>query len=89
MRYRRALAEAIGTFFLVLIGPGAAMGIAFVTLAFWSVRRFPASEVFPSVLAQCIGASAASAVLRTALGPVVGFKEPSWNPPVTAIRAAE
>jgi hypothetical protein len=25
MRYRRALAEAIGTFFLVLIGPGAAM----------------------------------------------------------------
>jgi glycerol uptake facilitator-like aquaporin len=47
MRYRRALAEAIGTFFLVLIGPGAAMGIAFVTLAFWSVRRFPASEVFP------------------------------------------
>lgn len=106
MRYRRALAEAIGTFFLVLIGPGAAMVNAFdggtlgqvgvalafgfvviamvfalghlsgahinpaVTLAFWSVRRFPASEVFPYVLAQCIGASAASAVLRTALGPV-------------------
>jgi MIP family channel proteins len=106
MRYRRALAEAIGTFFLVLVGPGAAMVNAFggeilgqvgvalafafvviamvfalghlsgahinpaVTLAFWSVRRFPASEVFPYVLAQCIGASAASAVLRTTLGQV-------------------
>jgi MIP family channel proteins len=106
MRYRRAAAEAIGTFFLVLIGPGAAMvngftrgvlgqvGVALafafvviamifalghlsgahinpaVTLAFWSVRRFPGPEVLPYILAQCIGAAAASSVLRAALGPV-------------------
>jgi MIP family channel proteins len=106
MRHRRALAEAIGTFFLVLIGPGAAMVNAFgggvlgqvgvslafafvviamvfalghlsgahinpaVTLAFWSVRRFPASEVLPYILAQCMGAAAASGVLRAAIGPV-------------------
>ena len=103
---RRVAAEAIGTFFLVLIGPGAAMvdawsggslgttGIALafafvviamiyalghlsgahinpaVTLAFWSVRRFPAAEVIPYVAAQCTGAIAASLALRAALGPV-------------------
>src|SRR5262249_18602584 len=90
---RRLVAEAIGTFFLVLIGPGAAMvnastsgglgvtGIALafafvviamvyafghvsgahinpaVTLAFWSARRFPAREVLPYLVAQCIGAT--------------------------------
>jgi aquaporin Z len=103
---RRVAAEAVGTFFLVLIGPGAAMvdawsggslgttGIALafgfvviamiyalghlsgahinpaVTLAFWSVRRFPAVEVIPYVAAQCGGAVAASLALRAALGPV-------------------
>jgi MIP family channel proteins len=103
---RRVAAEGIGTFFLVLIGPGAAMvdvwsggslgttGIALafafvviamiyalghlsgahinpaVTLAFWSVRRFPAAEVVPYVAAQCGGAVAASLALRGALGPV-------------------
>jgi MIP family channel proteins len=103
---RRAAAEAVGTFFLVFIGPGAAMvnaysggavghvGVALafafvvvamiyalghlsgahinpaVTLAFWSVRRFPAAEVIPYVLAQCAGAVAASLALRAALGPV-------------------
>jgi glycerol uptake facilitator-like aquaporin len=82
---RRAAAEALGTFFLVLIGPGAVMVNAFrggavshvgvalafafvvlamiyalghlsgahinpaVTLAFWSVRRFPAAEVAPYI----------------------------------------
>jgi glycerol uptake facilitator-like aquaporin len=103
---RRVASEAVGTFFLVLIGPGAAMvnaysggalgqvGIALafafvviamisalghlsgahinpaVTLAFWSVRRFPSTEVVPYVVAQCAGAVAASLTLRAALGPV-------------------
>jgi MIP family channel proteins len=103
---RRVAAEAVGTFFLVLIGPGSAMvdawsggavghaGVALafafvviamiyalghlsgahinpaVTLAFWSVRRFPAAEVVPYVVAQCVGAVAASLALRAALGPV-------------------
>jgi len=103
---RRWIAEGIGTFFLVLIGPGAAMvnayssgvvshvGVALafafvitamiyafghlsgahinpaVTLGFWSVRRFPLREAIPYVLAQCIGAVLASAVLRGVLGSV-------------------
>jgi MIP family channel proteins len=103
---RRVAAEAIGTFFLVFIGPGAAMvdaysggalghvGVALsfafvviamvyalghlsgahinpaVTLAFWSVGRFPRAAVIPYVLAQCTGAVAASFALRAALGPV-------------------
>jgi MIP family channel proteins len=103
---RRLAAEAIGTFFLVFIGPGSAMvnaytggavghvgvSLAFafvviamiyaighlsgahinpaVTIAFWSVRRFPGREVVPYVVAQCAGATAASIVLRAALGPV-------------------
>jgi glycerol uptake facilitator-like aquaporin len=41
-----------------------------VTLAFWSVRRFPTREVVPYLLAQCVGALAASAVLRFVLGPI-------------------
>jgi aquaporin Z len=39
-----------------------------VTLAFWSVRRFPAGEVVPYVAAQCVGAVAASLLSRAALG---------------------
>jgi aquaporin Z len=97
LRIRRAAAEAIGTFFLVLIGPGTAMVNAYVkgavghvgvslvyalghlsgahinpavTLGFWSVRRFPSTEVLPYVIAQCTGAAAASWALRAALGPV-------------------
>jgi MIP family channel proteins len=105
-RARRAAAEAIGTFFLVLIGPGTAMVNAFahgvvghvgvalafafvvvamvyalghlsgahlnpaVTLAFWSVRRFPGAEVVPYVAAQCGGAVLAAFVLRATLGAV-------------------
>lgn len=88
---RRCTAEAMGTFMLVAIGPGAAMvsasthafghvsvALAFglviafivaatghlsgahinpaVTIAFWSVRRFPGREVAPYILAQCVGA---------------------------------
>jgi MIP family channel proteins len=103
---RRFAAEGIGTFFLVLIGPGTVMvdawsrgavgevGIALafgfvviamiyalghlsgahinpaVTIAFWSVGRFPGAEVVPYVVAQCTGAAAAALGLRLALGPV-------------------
>ena len=105
---RRYLAEAIGTFALVAIGPGASMvaarthafghsGVALafglvvtlvvastghlggahinpaVTLGFWSVRRFPARDVVPYVVAQCVGAVAASALLVWLLGPVGNF----------------
>jgi len=103
--WRRYAAEAIGTFALVAVGPGAIMvsasthafghaGVALafglviafvvaatghlggahinpaVTIAFWSVRRFPAREVVPYVVAQCAGAAAAAFALRWILGPV-------------------
>lgn len=104
LRSRRLIAEALGTFFLVLIGPGAAIvntfakgalgqvGIALafafvviamiyalghlsgahinpaVTIGFWSVGRFPSSEVFPYIGAQCGGAIIASSLSRAALG---------------------
>lgn len=102
------IAEGLGTFGLVAIGPGAAMvaaktgafghsGIALafglavalivaasghlggahinpaVTLGFWSVRRFPARDVLPYIVAQCFGAVAASALLAWLLGPVGNF----------------
>lgn len=95
---RRAVAEALGTFFLVLIGPGAAMvnaytegtvghaGVALafafvvvamiyaaVTIAFWTVRRFPGRGVLPYVVAQCAGAAAASFTLGAVLGPVWSY----------------
>ena len=44
-----------------------------VTLGFWSVRRFPGREVAPYVVAQCVGATAASALLGWILGPVGTF----------------
>ena len=119
--WRRATAEAIGTFFLVLIGPGAAMvnattggglgvsGIALafafviiamvyalghlsgahlnpaVTVGFWSTRRFPGRDVAPYVAAQCLGAIAASAVLRAVLGPVghLGATLPALAPAIS------
>lgn len=115
---RRLIAEAIGTFFLVLIGPGTAMVDAFtggavghvgvalafafvviamiyalghlsgahinpaVTLAFGSVRRFPAASGVPYVAAQCAGAGLASLTLLGALGPVgqLGATLPSIAP---------
>ena len=107
---RRWMAEALGTFALVAIGPGAAMvaartgaswhaGVApafglvvtlvvaatahlggahvnpAVTVALWSVRRFPGREVLPYVAAQCAGAVAAALVLRWLLGTAGGFGE--------------
>lgn len=44
-----------------------------VTIGFWSVRRFPGREVLPYVIAQCLGAVAASALLVWLLGPVGNF----------------
>lgn len=106
---RRLVAEAVGTYFLVLVGPGAVMVNAFadgalgpvgvalafgfvvtamifalghlsgahinpaVTVAFWSVHRFPAREVLPYVVAQCTGAVAASFSMRTVLGTAGGL----------------
>lgn len=102
------VAEAVGTFALVAIGPGAAMvaakttafahsGVALafglavtltvaatghlggahinpaVTLGFWAARRFPSRAVLPYIVAQCIGAIAASALLGWLLGPVGNF----------------
>lgn len=105
---RRYMAEVVGTFILVAVGPGAVMvaarthafgvaGIALafglvvtivvastghlggahinpaVTIGFWSVRRFPGRDVLPYIVAQCIGAIAASASLGWILGPVGRF----------------
>jgi MIP family channel proteins len=105
---RRCVAEGIGTFILVAIGPGAAMvsarthafghlgvSLAFglavtlivastghlggahvnpaVTLGFWSVRRFPTSDVVPYCLAQCAGAVFASIASGWVLGDVGGY----------------
>jgi glycerol uptake facilitator-like aquaporin len=44
-----------------------------VTIGFWSIRRFPSREVLPYIVAQCIGAVAASALLVWLLGPVGNF----------------
>jgi MIP family channel proteins len=122
---RRAAAEALGTFFLVLIGPGAVMVNAFsggavshvgvalafafvvlamiyalghlsgahinpaVTLAFWSVRRFPAAEVVPYIVSQCSGAIAASLLCRTALGKTGSLGATLPTLPITAAFGVE
>ncbi|HEX6749526.1 MAG TPA: aquaporin [Longimicrobium sp.] len=106
---RRAAAEAVGTFALVLVGTGAAMvdagtrgslgpvgvSLAFggvvaamayalghvsgahinpaVTVALWSIGRFPRGDVAAYVVAQCAGATAASLALRAVLGMVGGL----------------
>ncbi|MGV3707507.1 MAG: MIP/aquaporin family protein [Gemmatimonas sp.] len=44
-----------------------------VTLAFWSVDRFPKRHVLPYIIAQCIGAIGASFILSWLLGPVGNF----------------
>jgi MIP family channel proteins len=105
---RRYAAEFIGTFVLVVLGPGAVMvsastntfghaGVALafglavtivvastghlggahinpaVTVGFWSIGRSPGRDVAPYVVAQCLGAIAASAVSGWILGPVGNF----------------
>lgn len=60
-----------------------------VTLAFWSVRRFPTVEVIPYVVAQCVGAVAASIALRGALGPVGNLGATLPNIRVTAAFGVE
>jgi aquaporin NIP len=106
--WRRYAAEALGTFALVAVGPGAVMvaasthafggsGVALafglvvtivvaatghlggahinpaVTIGFWSVRRFPGRDVLPYIVAQCLGAVAASVALGWILGPIGNF----------------
>jgi MIP family channel proteins len=44
-----------------------------VTIGFWSAGRFPARDVAPYIIAQCVGAVAASALLVWLLGPVGNF----------------
>lgn len=56
-----------------------------VTLALWSMRRFPARDVVPYISAQCIGAVAGAVALRTTLGPVASVG--ATVPHVTTIAA--
>ncbi|HEY4218985.1 MAG TPA: aquaporin [Gemmatimonadaceae bacterium] len=44
-----------------------------VTIGFWSIGRFPRRDVLPYIVAQCLGAIAASFVLGWILGPVGNF----------------
>lgn len=44
-----------------------------MTLGFWSERRFPTRDVLPYIVAPCLGAIAASALLGWLLGPVGNF----------------
>jgi glycerol uptake facilitator-like aquaporin len=41
-----------------------------ITIAMWSIRRFPSRDVLPYIVSQCIGATAAAQLLRLILGPV-------------------
>jgi MIP family channel proteins len=112
------VAESLGTFVLVALGPGAIMvaartqafghlGVALafglavtivvaasgpiggahinpaVTIGLWSVRRFPGNRVIPYLVAQCVGAIAAAALLGWILGPVgrLGATTPSLGIP--------
>lgn len=56
-----------------------------VTIGFWSVRRFPGKEIVPYLVAQCLGAIAASAVLVWLLGGVGNYG--ATVPALTVARA--
>jgi MIP family channel proteins len=118
------MAEAVGTFMLVAVRPGAVMvaarthafgvaGIALafglvvtivvastghlggvhinpaVTIGFWSVRRFTGRDVLPYIVAQCIGAIAASASLGWILGPIGHFGATLPSLPISQSFAVE
>ena len=53
-----------------------------VTAGFWSRKRFPGAEVLPYVISQCLGATAASALLAWILGPVGNFGATTPSLPV-------
>lgn len=124
-RSARIAAEAIGTFFLVIFGPGAVMvnavsggslgntgvslSFAFivtamvfavgnisgahinpaVTIAAWSVRRFPSRDVVPYIVAQCTGAAAAAAALGATMGREAALGATLPSIPVPAAFAVE
>ncbi|MGV3707381.1 MAG: MIP/aquaporin family protein [Gemmatimonas sp.] len=74
------------TLLVATVGPisGAHLNPA-VTVAFWSMRRFPARDVAPYVLAQCGGAILAALTLRWMLGPVASVG--ATVPQVSILRA--
>jgi aquaporin NIP len=65
---------ALAFFFALLAGISAfapTSGAHFnpaVTIAFWSIRRFPGREVLAYILAQCVGAIAAAIAIRATTG---------------------
>ena len=69
-----AVGVALAFFFALLAGISAfapTSGAHFnpaVTIAFWSIRRFPGREVLPYVGAQCAGAVAAALAIRATTG---------------------
>lgn len=73
------VALAFGLAVTVIVAASGHLGGAHVnpavTVGFWSVRRFPGRDVLPYVVAQCLGAIAASAVLGWLLGRAGGFGE--------------
>ncbi|MFN2421755.1 MAG: MIP/aquaporin family protein [Gemmatimonadota bacterium] len=60
-----------------------------VTLAFWSIGRFPARDVPAYVAAQCVGAIAASLTLRTLVGTDGGLGQTVPSIPGGAAFAVE
>jgi MIP family channel proteins len=72
-----AVALAFGLVVTLIVASSGHLGGAHVnpavTIGFWSVRRFPGRDVLPYIVAQCVGAIAASAALGWILGPVGGF----------------
>ncbi|MEO7456756.1 MAG: MIP family channel protein [Gemmatimonadaceae bacterium] len=60
-----------------------------VTIGFWSIRRFPASDVVPYVAAQCIGAILGSLFLAWTLGNIANMGGTVPSIPVAQAFAVE